>query len=101
MVQYYNKPYPRAGHAAEGTEKMKTYHTEGVCSTQINFETADGILTQVTFEGGCEGNLKAIGALVQGMRIEDVIEKLKGITCESNPTSCADQLAKALENEQK
>ena len=62
---------------------MKTYHTEGVCSTQINFETADGILTQVTFEGGCEGNLKAIGALVQGMRIEDVIEKLKGITCES------------------
>ena len=101
MVQYYNKPYPRAGHAAEGTEKMKTYHTEGVCSTQINFETADGILTQVRFEGGCEGNLKAIGALVQGMRIEDVIEKLKGITCESNPTSCADQLAKALENERK
>ena len=65
---------------------MKTYHTEGVCSTEISFETEDGVLTQVKFEG---------------MRIEDVIEKLKGITCESNPTSCADQLAKALENEQK
>ena len=51
---------------------MKTYHTEGVCSTEISFETEDGVLTQVKFEG---------------MRIEDVIEKLKGITCESNPTS--------------
>ncbi len=80
---------------------MKTYHTEGVCSTEISFETEDGILTQVKFEGGCDGNLKAIGALVQGMRIEDVVEKLKGITCESNPTSCADQLARALENERK
>ena len=44
---------------------MKTYHTEGVCSTEISFETEDGILTQVKFEGGCDGNLKAIGALVQ------------------------------------
>ena len=78
---------------------MKTYYTEGVCSTEINFETEDGILTYVKFEGGCDGNLKAIGALVKGMRIEDVIEKLKGITCESNPTSCADQLARALELE--
>lgn len=78
---------------------MKTYYTEGVCSTEINFATEDGILTYVKFEGGCDGNLKAIGALVKGMRIEDVIEKLKGITCESNSTSCADQLARALELE--
>ena len=86
----------------KGTDKtMKTYHTEGVCSTEISFETEDGILTQVKLAGGCDGNLKAIGSLVKGMRIEDVIEKLKGITCESNPTSCADQLARALENERK
>lgn len=78
---------------------MKTYYTEGVCSTEINFETEDGRLTHVKFEGGCDGNLKAIGALVNGMRIEDVIAKLKGIACESNLTSCADQLARALENE--
>jgi len=78
---------------------MKTYYTEGVCSTEINFETEDGKLIHVKFEGGCDGNLKAISTLVKGMRIEDVIEKLKGITCESNPTSCPDQLARALELE--
>jgi len=78
---------------------MKTYYTEGVCSTEINFETEDGKLIHVKFEGGCDGNLKAISTLVKGMRIEDVIEKLKGITCESNPTYCPDQLARALELE--
>ena len=78
---------------------MKSYYTEGVCSTEINYETENGILTYEKFEGGCDGNLKAIGSLVTGMQIDDVIAKLKGITCESNLTSCADQLAKALERE--
>ncbi len=78
---------------------MKTYYTEGVCSTEINFETENGVLKAVKFEGGCDGNLKAISTLIQGMKVEEVIQKLKGITCESKPTSCVDQLSKALENE--
>ena len=80
---------------------MKTYYTEGVCSTEINFEIEDGILKSVKFEGGCDGNLKAVSKLVTGMKVEDVIQKLKGITCESNPTSCVDQLTQALEKELK
>lgn len=78
---------------------MKTYYTEGVCSTEINYEIEDGILTCVNFVGGCDGNLKAISKLVKGMRVEEVVLKLKGITCESNPTSCSDQLARALAQE--
>ena len=78
---------------------MKTYYTEGVCSTEINFEIEDGILKNVKFEGGCDGNLKAVSKLVTGMKVEDVIQKLKGTTCESNPTSCVDQLTQALEKE--
>ena len=73
----------------------------GVCANKIEFDLTNGNIHNLVFTAGCNGNLKAIGALVQGMRIEDVIEKLKGITCESNPTSCADQLARALENERK
>jgi len=78
---------------------MKTYYTEGVCSTEINFETENGILKAVKFDGGCDGNLKAISTLIQGMKVGEVIQKLKGITCESKSTSCVDQLTKALENE--
>ena len=78
---------------------MKTYYTEGVCSTEINFETENGVLKAVKFDGGCDGNLKAISTLVQGMKVEEVIQKLKGITCDSKPTSCVDQLTKALESE--
>ena len=78
---------------------MKTYYTEGVCSTEINFEIEDGVLREVKFIGGCDGNLKAISTLVKGMKVEDVISKLKGTTCETNSTSCVDQLAKALELE--
>ena len=78
---------------------MKTYYTEGVCSTEINFEIEDGIIKDLKFAGGCDGNLKAISILVKGMKVEDVIQKLKGTTCESNPTSCVDQLARALEKE--
>ena len=78
---------------------METYYTEGVCATEINFEIENGILKDVRFVGGCDGNLKAISNLIKGMRVDDVILKLKGITCESNPTSCVDQLTRALERE--
>ena len=65
-----------------------TYHTKGTCSSAIDFEIEDGILKSVQFTGGCNGNLKGICALVQGMKVEEVIEKLKGIRCGFKSTSC-------------
>ena len=71
--------------------------TKGVCSRQIHFDIDDnGIVHNVSFMGGCNGNLKAIGKLVEGMKAEKVIEILEGNTCGSRSTSCADQLAQAL-----
>jgi uncharacterized protein (TIGR03905 family) len=78
---------------------MIKYYTEGVCATEIDFKIENGILVDVKFKGGCDGNLKAVSTLIKGMKVEDVIRKLKGVTCESNPTSCVDQLTKALELE--
>lgn len=78
---------------------MKKYYTEGVCATEIDFDIEDGILIDVKFEGGCDGNLKAVSTLVKGMKVEDVIRKLKGTTCGNNQTSCVDQLTIALEQE--
>lgn len=73
------------------------YKTKGVCSRQINFEIDDnGLVHNVSFVGGCNGNLKAIGKLVEGMPATKVIEILEGNTCGGRPTSCADQLAQAL-----
>lgn len=73
-----------------------SFKTKGTCSRQINFEVEDGVVKNVEFIGGCNGNLKGIGSLVDGMKVEDVIKKLEGITCGFKPTSCPDQLAKAL-----
>ncbi len=73
-----------------------TYKTRGTCSTKIDFEINDGIVSGVRFTNGCNGNLKAISKLVEGMEAEKVIEILDGNTCGMKPTSCADQLAKAL-----
>ena len=73
-----------------------TYKTRGTCSTRIDFELNDGIVTDVKFTNGCNGNLKAISKLVEGMEAEKVIEILDGNTCGMKPTSCADQLAKAV-----
>lgn len=74
-----------------------SYTPIGVCSRQINIEIDDnGIVQDVEFIGGCNGNLKGIGALVKGMTVEQVIEKLENITCGYKSTSCPDQLAKAL-----
>lgn len=75
-----------------------TAKTKGTCSREINFTIENGILKNVSFLGGCNGNLKGIGSLVEGMKIEDVIKKLEGIDCGGRGTSCPDQLAKALKN---
>lgn len=73
------------------------YITKGTCSKKINFTIDDnGNVHNVSFVGGCNGNLKAIGKLVEGMPATKVIEILEGNLCGMRPTSCADQLAKAL-----
>ena len=75
-----------------------TYTTHGTCSRLINIDINDsGEIADVSFVGGCNGNLPGIGALVRGQRPEDVIARLKGIRCGAKPTSCPDQLALALE----
>lgn len=73
------------------------YKTRGTCSTMIDFEIVDNKLHNVSYTGGCNGNLKAVSKLVEGEDIDTVITKLKGITCGLKQTSCADQLARALE----
>lgn len=73
------------------------YKPSGVCSTKIEFDVEDGIVKNVKYTGGCNGNLKAIAALVEGQTKEHIIELLKGIQCGYRGTSCSDQLAKALE----
>ena len=73
------------------------YTTKGTCSRFIDFDLEDGIIKNVVFTGGCNGNLKGIGSLVEGMSAEEAIKRLSGITCGFKTTSCPDQLAKALE----
>lgn len=72
------------------------YKTKGTCSQRILFEIEDGKLKNVQFLGGCNGNLKGIGSLVEGMDVDTVIARLEGTTCGMKPTSCPDQLARAL-----
>ena len=74
-----------------------TYKTKGVCSRSIKLEIEDDVLKTVVFEGGCNGNTNGISKLVEGMKVDDVIAKLKGIHCGFRTTSCPDQLARALE----
>lgn len=73
-----------------------TYKPQGVCSRNIKIEVEKDIIKNVTFIGGCDGNAKGISRLIQGMKKDDVIKKLSGITCGSRATSCPAQLAKAL-----
>ena len=75
---------------------MYEYKTKGTCSQMIYFDVKDNKLTDVRFMGGCNGNLKGIGALVEGMDIDDAISRMEGITCGFKKTSCPDQLAQAL-----
>ena len=72
------------------------YKTQGTCSTFIDLEVEDGILKNVSYIGGCNGNLQGLCRLVKGMKVEDVISKLEGIRCGSKTTSCPDQLCRAL-----
>ncbi len=75
---------------------MVTYKTSGVCAKEINFKIENGKLRDVSFLGGCDGNLKGISKLVEGMEATDVISRLTGVRCGSRKTSCPDQLANAL-----
>lgn len=72
------------------------YRTKGTCSQRIIFEIEDNVLKNVQFLGGCNGNLKGISSLVEGMNVDEVIAKVEGIQCGFKSTSCPDQLAKAL-----
>ena len=76
---------------------MYTYKTKGTCSQEIHFDLKDGKVYNVSFVGGCNGNLKGISKLVEGQDAQRIIDLLKGNTCGFKSTSCPDQLAIALE----
>lgn len=73
------------------------YRPRGVCSNRISFTLEEGKVHNVVFVGGCDGNTKGVGSLVEGMEAEEVIRRLKGIRCGRKDTSCPDQLSRALE----
>ncbi|MBQ8318000.1 MAG: TIGR03905 family TSCPD domain-containing protein [Lachnospiraceae bacterium] len=75
------------------------YKTKGTCSQAIDFDIKDGRVYNVKFYGGCNGNLKGIGALVEGMEVSEVVNRLEGTTCGFKNTSCPDQLAQALKSQ--
>ena len=77
------------------------YKTRGTCSTQIDLDVEEGIVRNVKFTNGCNGNLQGISRRVEGMRAEDAIEKLRGIKCGFKNTSCPDQLSYAIEEAMK
>jgi len=81
-----------------------TYKTQGTCSTEIQFDINDNVITNISFKKGCNGNLKAVSVLADGMTVEEIIKKCKGIICgegiKNKGTSCADQLALAAEKAQ-
>lgn len=76
--------------------KHYTYQPQIVCAQQIDFDIEDDIISNIRFTGGCNGNLKAIGKLVDGWTVDKIEQYLLGNTCGRRPTSCADQLAKAV-----
>ena len=73
-----------------------TYKTKGTCSQMITFDVNDNIVTNVQFFGGCNGNLKGIAKVVEGMNIDEIIARIEGVKCGMKSTSCPDQRAKAL-----
>lgn len=78
-------------------KKHIEYRTKGTCSRVIVIDIDDGVITECAFIGGCAGNTAGVASLVKGMKVEDVVSKLKGIKCGFKPTSCPDQLARAIE----
>lgn len=75
---------------------MKSYELNGVCSKIVNFDIIDNKIYNVSFIGGCAGNLKGISKLIEGMTVEEVILRLEGITCGGKSTSCPDQFSQIL-----
>ncbi|MGM9551675.1 MAG: TIGR03905 family TSCPD domain-containing protein [Clostridia bacterium] len=73
-----------------------TYRTKGTCAVQISFDIDGDVITNVSFLGGCNGNLKALSRVVDGMTVSQIEGYFKGITCGMKPTSCSDQLANAV-----
>ena len=78
-----------------------TYKTRGTCSSQILLDVENGVINEIQCVGGCNGNTQGIAALVKGMKADEVIARCDGIRCGMKPTSCPDQLAKALKEIQK
>ena len=78
-------------------KKRIDYTPCGVCSRRIEIETEDGVIREVAFTGGCNGNTQGISVLVRGMKVDEVIARLRGIDCKGKGTSCPDQLARSLE----
>jgi len=78
-------------------DTMHEYKTSGTCSTKIRFDLSGDRIHSVSFEDGCDGNLKALGILAEGMDAKELVKKLKGLKCGRRKTSCADQLAQAVE----
>jgi uncharacterized protein (TIGR03905 family) len=76
---------------------MYEYAAQGTCSTKIRFDIREGRIHGISFENGCDGNLKALSILAEGMKTEELTARLKGIRCGERGTSCADQLARAVE----
>jgi len=72
------------------------YKTEGVCCKEIRLEVEDGIITELEFLSGCDGNLKGIAKLAKGRKVDEIVGAIEGIQCKGRSTSCPDQLAKAL-----
>ncbi|MDR1238505.1 MAG: TIGR03905 family TSCPD domain-containing protein [Treponema sp.] len=77
---------------------MYEFKTRGTCSTAIHFEIRDGKVYSVSFDDGCDGNLKALSIMAEGMETTELVRKLKGIHCGNRSTSCGDQFARALEH---
>jgi uncharacterized protein (TIGR03905 family) len=75
---------------------MYEYTTQGTCSSKIRFDIRNNKVCDVAFEGGCNGNLKGISVLVEGMDAHELVKKLKGVRCGFKQTSCPDQLATAI-----
>lgn len=75
---------------------MYSFKTKGTCASKIDFDIVDNKVRNVSFYGGCNGNLQGISSLIEGMEVDEVIKKLEGIKCGFKSTSCPDQLAKAL-----
>ncbi len=74
-----------------------TYNTKGICASKVEFDVEDGVIKNIAFVGGCDGNHKGLAALAEGMTPEEAAKRMRGITCGPRSTSCPDQLAEALE----